>query len=410
MLVGSPCVMAQRDDPSPRPPTRGLIGLFAVGAGLAVAGIYYNQPMLGALAASLQTSSERVGLIPTAAQLGYGAGILLFAPLGDRLDRKRVIVTKASALALALLGAGLSPNVAWLTAASLAIGVLATVAQDLVPAAAAMADPASRGRTVGTVMTGLLLGILLSRVVSGAVTAVASWRLVFLGAALSMAVFAGAAARALPSFPPAVSTPYLALLGSMGRLMRDLPRLRRAALTQGLLSVAFSGFWSTLALGLAGPPFHLSSLVAGSFGIAGAAGALAAPVAGGIADRRGPRAVIRLGASLTVAAFIAMAAAPGSLGVLVAGTVVFDLGVQSSLIAHQTIVYAEDPSARSRLNAILVSVMFAGMSTGAFGASQVFARAGLQGVCAFSALAAALALALGACEPAVAAAPSRGRW
>jgi predicted MFS family arabinose efflux permease len=284
--------------------------------------------------------------------------------------------------------------VAGLIVASLAVGLLATVAQDLVPAAAAIAEPESRGKTVGTVMTGLLLGILLSRVVSGAVTLYASWRVVFLGAAGTAALFTVVAARMLPSFPPTTHDSYLALLRSMVALVRDVAPLRRAAATQGLLSLAFSGFWSTLALGLAAPPFMLSSFVAGSFGIAGAAGALAAPIAGSVSDRRGPRSVIRFGAALTTAAFAVMALWGRSLPVLIVGTVIFDMGVQSCLIAHQTIVYAQDPGARSRLNAVLLSAMFLGMSTGAFVASRVFAHAGLSGVCAMSAAAAGAALAL----------------
>jgi predicted MFS family arabinose efflux permease len=375
-------------------PSTTLVALLAVGAGLAVAGIYYNQPMLGALAGSLHATPASIGFIPTATQLGYGGGILLLAPLGDRLDRRKVVLVKSALLAVALAAAGFVDSVPALAVTSLAIGLLATVAQDLVPAAAAVADPASRGRTVGTVMTGLLLGILLSRVVSGAVTLYASWRAVFLGASVSVALFAVVAARVLPPFPATTRDSYPALLGSMAGLVRDVAPLRRAALTQGLLCIAFSGFWSTLALGLAAPPFGLSSFVAGSFGIAGAAGALAAPIAGGVSDRHGPRAVIRVGAALTAAAFIAMALFGRSLGVLIAGTVLFDLGVQSSLIAHQTIVYAQDPGSRSRLNAIFVSAMFLGMSTGAFVASRVFARAGLTGVCVMSALAASGALAL----------------
>jgi len=158
--------------------------------------------MLGTLADSLGASPARIGFIPVATQLGYAGGIVLFAPLGDKLDRRKVIVVKAVLLTVALVLAGVAQGVLWLTAASLAIGLLATVAQDLVPAAAAVAAPASRGKTVGIVMTGLLLGILLSRVVSGAVTEYVSWRAVFLGAACVMALFAATAARVLASFPP----------------------------------------------------------------------------------------------------------------------------------------------------------------------------------------------------------------
>ena len=233
---------------------------------------------------------------------------------------------KSGLLAVALAAAGFVDSVVALAVTSLAVGLLATVAQDLVPAAAtAVAEPASRGRTVGTVMTGLLLGILLSRVVSGAVTAW-SWRAVFLGASVSVALFTVVAARVLPAFPATTRDAYPALLRSMAGLVRDVAPLRRAAVTQGLLCIAFSGFWSTLALGLAAPPFGLSSLVAGGFGIAGAAGALAAPIAGGVGPER-RRAVIRVGAALTAASFLVMALFGRSLSVLIAGTVVFDLGV-----------------------------------------------------------------------------------
>jgi len=371
---------------------RGLVVLLAVGAGLGAANLYYNQPMLGVIASDLGATPARVGWIPAATQLGYAAGILAFAPLGDMLDRRRVIVVKALLLTASLAFAALCRDVVSLSIASLAIGLTATLAQDLVPAAASIAEPSSRGKTVGTVMTGLLLGILLSRVVSGAVTEYASWRVIFAAAAVAALAFGLVAARALPSFPPLVGGRYVDLLRSMAVLLRRNAPLRRAALTQSLLCVTFGAFWSTLALGLAAPPFELQSAVAGSFGIAGAAGALAAPIAGGFADRRGPRAVIRFGAAVTLTSFAAMAALHRSLVVLVLGTIAFDLGIQSCLIANQTIVYAQDPAARSRLNALLVGSMFFGMSTGAFGGSQVFARFGFAGVCATCVVVAFVAL------------------
>lgn len=391
---------------------RSLVAFLAVGAGLSVAGLYYNQPMLSTLATELRSDPARIGAIPTATQLGYAAGIIFFAPLGDKLDRRGVIVVKSLLLAAALALAGAAQSVEWLAVASLGVGLVATVAQDLVPAAAAIADPASRGRTVGSVMTGLLLGILLSRVVSGAIAQVLSWRVVFFASSAAMAIFAVAARRVLPAFPPTTSASYPSLLRSMATLLRDVAPLRRAALAQGLLSVAFSGFWSTLALGLAAPPFHMGSVVAGAFGVAGAAGAIAAPIAGTLSDRRGPTSVVRVGAMITLASFVGMALGARSLVVLAIGTIAFDLGVQSCLIAHQTIVYAQDASARSRLNAVLVSSMFFGMSTGAFVASRVFARAGLRGVFVFAAAMAVAALIVSALSradrPPHAAAP-RGR-
>ena len=371
-----------------------LILLLASGAAFSVATLYYSQPMLGVLGADIGAAERTVGFVPTLTQLGYALGILLLAPLGDRFDRRRIILGKAAALCLALLLAAAAPSIGVLLAASLAIGISATLAQDIVPAAATLAPEAHRGKTVGTVMTGLLLGILLSRVVSGLVAEHAGWRAMFVAAAASIALLGVAVARGLPRFVPTTQLPYLALMGSLATLWQRHRGLRRAALAQGLLSVAFSAFWSTLAVMLHAAPFHLGSAAAGAFGLAGAAGALAAPLAGRVADRKGPEVVTRLGAGLVVAAFLAMALGDGPLWLVAAGAVVFDLGVQASLIAHQTIVYSLEPAARSRLNAVLMSGMFIGMASGAWLGSQALALWGWQGVCVLAALAGTAALAV----------------
>ncbi|MFG6457933.1 MFS transporter [Roseateles sp. BYS96W] len=367
--------------------------LLATATGLAVASIYYVQPLLGLLASEFGVGSATVGLLPTLTQLGYGAAILLLSPLGDRFDRRRIIVTKAAALVAALLFAAAAPGFAALCAASVAIGLAGTLAQDLVPAAATLAPEAQRGKRVGQVMTGLLLGILLSRVASGAVAAVAGWRWVYGAAAVAVAALIPLLWRGLPRFVPATQAGYGSLLASMGALWMRHAALRRAALAQGLLSVAFSAFWSTLALVLAGPDFGQGSAVAGAFGLAGAAGALAAPLAGGIADRRGPQAVIRIGALLVLVAFCVEALAPASLWLLVAVAVVFDLGVQAALVSHQSVIYALDAASRSRLNAVLVSAMFAGMASGAALGSVLLAHLGWRAVPVLGAVAALGALA-----------------
>ena len=375
-----------------------LVLLLAAGAGLAAAALYYSQPMLGVLASEFQATPGTIGLVPTLTQLGYALGLILLAPLGDRFDRRRIILGKAAILCIALLAAAAAPSIGVLLAASLAIGISATLAQDIVPAAATLAPASSRGKTVGTVMTGLLRGILLSRVVSGFVAEHAGWRSMFVVAALSIALLGVAVWRGLPRFVPTTQMPYLALMASLGTLLRRHAGLRRAALAQGLLSVAFSAFWSTLAVMLHAAPFHLGSAAAGAFGLAGAAGALAAPLAGKVADRKGPEVVTRIGAGLVVAAFIAMAI--GSLGgggplwLIAVGAVVFDLGAQASLIAHQTIVYSLEPAARSRLNAVLMGGMFIGMASGAWLGSQALAQWGWPGVCGLAALAGGAALAV----------------
>ena len=369
-----------------------LVALFAAGAGLSAASLYYNQPILGAIASDLHATTAEVGAVPMLTQLGYAAGILLFAPLGDRLDRRRVIVAKSIVLCASLLAAGLAPSIAWLAVASLAIGMSATAAQDFVPAAASLAPDKSRGRVVGSVMTGLLLGILLSRLASGAASDRFGWRAVFFGAAGIIAVLGTVSALRLPRFEPSTRASYGSLLRSIAVLARDIAPLRRAALSQALLSLSFSAFWSTLALALAAEPYRLGSTAAGAFGLAGAAGALIAPIAGAIADRRGPKTVIRIGALMVFASFVAMGALQGSLAVLIAGTIVFDLGAQACLISHQTIVYGLEPSARSRLNAVLVSAMFFGMSIGAALASRALGRFGWSGVMVLGATSALAAL------------------
>lgn len=379
--------------------SRPLVFLLAAGAGLAAASLYYSQPMLGILGPDIHADGRSVGWVPTLTQLGYAAGILLLAPLGDRFDRRRIILAKAAVLVAALLAAGFAPSIAGLLAASLVLGLSATLAQDIVPAAATLAPAEHRGRVVGTVMTGLLLGILLSRVVSGLIAEQFGWRAVFVAAAGSIALLGVALWRGLPRFAPTTGLGYGELLASLTVLWGRHPALRRAAMAQGLLSLGFSAFWSTLAVMLHGAPFHLGAAAAGAFGLAGAAGALVAPVAGRIADSRGPELMTRLGAGLAALSFAAMFLSPlvpenGRLWLLVATAVGFDLGVQASLIAHQTIVYGIDPAARSRLNAVLMVGMFIGMAAGATLGSQALALWGWNGVIAVATVASIGALIL----------------
>jgi predicted MFS family arabinose efflux permease len=388
-------VHAQAPDADALP--RSLVLLLAIGAGMSVASLYYSQPMLGVLADDLGTTSQLAGWVPTLNQLGYALGILLCAPLGDRYDRRTVILVKCALLTLALLAGGLAPGMSMLLVSSLAIGVIATVAQDFVPAAATLAPVEHRGRIVGTVMTGLLLGILLSRVGSGLISGLWGWRAVYIAAAVGMALVGVASWKRLPRFQPTTTLSYGALLGSLVQLWKQHPALRRATVAQGILAIGFSAFWSTLAIMLHGAPFHLGSAAAGAFGLAGAAGAIAAPLAGRIADRRGPELVIRLGAILAAASFVAMSLATQlstqtQLVVLVIGTIGFDLGVQAALVSHQTIVYSIDPGARSRLNALLFTGMFLGMSAGAALGSLALGHLGWPGVLGLATLTSLIAL------------------
>jgi predicted MFS family arabinose efflux permease len=374
-----------------------LTFLLAGGTGLTVAALYYSQPILGVLEGELHASTRQIGWIPTLTQLGYALGLLLLAPLGDRFDRRNIILLKAAILCAALLLTGFAPGLPVLLAASLLVGLFATVAQDIVPAAATLAPPEERGKAVGTVMTGLLMGILLSRVVSGFVAETFGWRAMFIAAAASIALLAVVLAKGLPRFAPTTTHPYPALLKSLVHLWFEHPKLRQAAMAQGLLALAFSAFWSTLAVMLHAAPFHLGSAVAGAFGLAGAAGALAAPIAGRLADRRGAEWVLRMAVSIAVLSFASMLLMPwlpvsGQLVLLALATVGFDLGVQASLISHQTIVYGIAPEARSRLNAVLMTCMFIGMATGGLLGAQALASWGWMGVVALATLASGGAL------------------
>lgn len=376
-----------------------LILLMATGAGLSVASLYYSQPMLGLLGADMHAGDGTIGWVPTLTQLGYALGILLLAPLGDRYDRRTIILAKAALLTLALLGSGLAPGIGTLLAASLAIGLTATMVQDIIPAAATLAPEAQRGKTVGTVMTGVLLGILLSRVISGFGAAQFGWRAVYVAAAVGVALIAVAIWRGLPRFKPTTQLGYGALLGSMADLWRRHGKLRQAAVAQGLLAIGFSAFWSTLAVMLHGEPFHLGSAVAGAFGLAGAAGALAAPLAGRISDRRGPELVTRIGCTLAAVSFALMWLAPlmsphAQLVLLVVSTIGFDFGVQATLVAHQTVVFGIDPGSRSRLNALLFTGMFVGMASGAALGSMVLAHWGWPGLVTLATLSSLAALAV----------------
>ncbi|KNC12775.1 MFS transporter [Pantoea sp. RIT-PI-b] len=373
-----------------------LVFTLAAGAGLSVASIYYSQPMLDIISKQFNVGIGSVGMVPMLTQAGYALGILLLAPLGDRHDRRTIILIKGLLLVAALLLCGFSGGLNALLIASFVTGLTATVAQDIVPASAALAPERSRGKIVGTVMTGLLVGILLSRVVSGVVAEYFGWRTMYLIAAVAVLLISGALWRVLPRFTPGTSVSYPRLLLSLAHLWQHHQTLRRAALAQGLLSVGFSAFWSTLALMLS-DKFHLDSAVAGAFGLAGAAGALAAPLAGSVADRIGPARVTQYGATLVMVSFALMfllplLPMPAQLGLIILSTIGFDLGVQATLVAHQTLVYSLAPEARSRLNALMFTVVFIGMATGAALGSLALAHWGWTGVVALSTLAAALAL------------------
>lgn len=375
---------------------RWIIFVLAMGAGFSVAAIYYAQPLLPLMGSDLHLTIDGMGLVPTLTQAGYALGILFLLPLGDRYDRRRLILTKCAALAILLLACSFTTTLSTLLVVSLLLGMAATMAQDIVPAAAILAPEGKQGKTVGTVMTGLLLGILLSRTVSGFVGAAFGWRMMFQLAAVSIAFIGTLMWFVLPRFAVHSTLSYPQLMKSMAHLWQRYPALRRAAFAQGFLSIAFSAFWSTLAVMLL-EKYQLGSAVAGTFGIAGAAGALAAPLAGGLADKVGAEKVTQLGAALVSLSFAMMFVLPlvsahTQLVIIALAAIGFDLGLQSSLVAHQNLVYGLEPQARGRLNALLFTVVFIGMALGSVLGSKLYMVAGWTGVVALATVTGVIAL------------------
>ena len=362
----------------------------AIAAGLSVANIYYNQPMLGLMEHEFGRSSG-VSYLPSVTQLGYALGLLLLVPLGDTCDRRWLILRQALALMVALAIAAVAPNVATLGLASIAIGMAATIAQQIIPLAAELAPPEKRGQVVGKVMSGLLAGILLARTLSGFVGEYAGWRVMFgvgLVLVIGMALMLFAT---LPPRPPTQRHGYAELMRSLWDLFCQQPALRRAMLVQALLFASFGAFWNILALFLEGPKFHLGSDVAGLFGVLGIAGIIAAPRAGRAADKRGPHGIIRLGAGLVLLAFVFFGALPNLIGIAL-GVILLDAGVQMALVANQSIIFALNPAARSRINTVFMTGMFIGGGLGSAAASWLWKLSGwsavalLGGLCAVSAL------------------------
>jgi predicted MFS family arabinose efflux permease len=354
--------------------------VLAIATGLSVANIYYNQPLLGVIAKSFGIdSSSSVNFLPAATQLGYALGLVLLVPLGDSFDRRGLILWQTMGLVLSLAAAAFASSPLQLILASIAVGVTATIAQQIIPLAAELAPLEERGRVVGTVMSGLLTGILLARTLSGFVGKYFSWRdMYFLG--VIVAVTIGVMLFiSLPRRRPENRLSYKHLMLSLVKLIRTYPQLRRAVITQGSLFASFSAFWATLALLLQSPPYYLGSDVAGLFGILGLAGIFAAPLAGRIADKRGPNGIIGLGSLLVLTGFILFAVFPTIPG-LSFGIILLDVGVQMAMVSNQSIIFALEPGARNRINTVYMTGMFLSGAIGSAAGSAAWNTKGWTGV------------------------------
>jgi predicted MFS family arabinose efflux permease len=353
-----------------------------------VSSIYFNQPLLLEMAHTFGTTVGTAGFIAVATQVGYACGLLFFVPLGDVLERRALMARMYAAGAVALLLVAFAPNFTLLMMGSVIMGLCASVTHIALPIAPDLVDDSQRGRAIGIVMTGLLLGILLARTFAGWVSTALGWRSVFVIAAVVYGAFVPLIFRVMPKLPPKQHLTYADAMRSLWTIFKAQPLLRESATVGALIFASFSCFWTTLAF-LLDSHYGLGAGIAGSFGIIGASGALAAPIAGRLADKRGPRSVLSVGMVILVSSYVLLWAeekAPVStalhIAALVLGVIALDIGSQMIQVANQTRVFGLDASARSRLNTVYMTIYFTGAAIGSACATMAWVHWKWDGVCA----------------------------
>ncbi|VWD18798.1 major facilitator transporter [Burkholderia lata] len=373
--------------------TRPVTLLFATTAGFAVANVYYAQPLLDTLAHQFDISRAAIGGVMTITSICYGLGLLLLVPLGDLWDRRKMILIQSVVCALALLSIATATRASVLFAGMALIGFLSVVTQVLVSFAAGLAEPAERGQVVGTVTSGIVLGILLARTFSGAIADLAGWRAVYFTSAGVMLLLAVVLSRVLPHHRlPGVAEPYPRLIASVFTLFAQERVLRVRAFIAFLHFAAAMTLWTPMVLPLSAPPLSLSHTEIGLFGLAGAAGALGAARAGRLADRGLAQWTSGIGLALMLVSWLPTALMMHSLVALVVGVVAFDLGLQAVHVTNQSLIYGVRPDARSRLTAGYMLLYAAGCASGSIASTYVYARFGWAGVCTLGAAFSATAL------------------
>ena len=358
-----------------------LVFLMAAGSGLTVANIYYAQPLLEAIRQSFGMAVASTGLIITASQLGFALGLAFLVPLGDLMERRVLVVSMTAGISVCLAGMALAPFSSILLAAALMIGALSVVAQILVAFAATLAGPAERGQVVGTVMSGLLMGILLARTAAGYLAQLEGWRAVFGVASGLMVALAAVFYRGLPAYRSNIGVGYWALMRSIVSLLIEEPVLRLRAFYGAIAFGSFSVLWTPLALLLSRPPYQYSSGTIGIFGLAGVAGVLAASVAGRMADMGWTRQLTGITSALLALSWLPLELGGHSALMLVFGILVLDLSVQGLHITNQSEIYRLRPDARNRITSAYMVSFFAGGVFGSALSSFAYAHSGWQGVC-----------------------------
>lgn len=364
------------------PLTRLTILLFAVASGLAVANAYFAHPLLDVMADDLHLSRTVAGLIVGATQLGYGLGLILLVPLGDLVDRRKLIIIQSLLTAVALVFVTLSTNATMLLASMAAVGFLAVVTQALVAYAASLAHPSERGHIVGMVTSGIVLGILLARSVAGTLTDLSGWRTVYIVSALLTLVIALLLWRALPRQQrPQSSLSYVGLIRSLATLFAEEPILRIRAVIAMLIFANITTLLAPLVLPLTAPPYSMSHTEVGLFGLAGAAGALGAVRAGHWTDRGHGQRTTGIALALMLFAWLPISMLDRSILWLIVGVLVIDFGLQATHVTNQGMIYRVRPDAQNRLTAAYMLFYSLGSAIGSSTSTIIYAHAGWTGVC-----------------------------
>ncbi|MBS7564142.1 MFS transporter [Mucilaginibacter sp. Bleaf8] len=361
--------------------TPAVLWIMTLATGLVVANIYYNQPLLGDIAHTFHISNGEAGQIAMYTQIGYATGLLFIIPLADMFKRKRLMLVDFAFVIAALLLAAKAPNITVLGIASFLVGIASVVPQVLVAMVAHLSLPEERGKKIGFVMSGLLIGILLSRTLSGFIGEHLGWRNMFYIAAGLMVIMGALIALLVPEVEPDYKGSYGKLMKSLVDIARQEPQLRIAALRGGLCFAGFSAFWTTLVFLLQGPPFNEGSAVAGSFGLVGAFGALAASLVGRLSDKVDASRLITYTLLLTLVSFIVFLFSGSSMIGLIIGVILLDMGVQATHISNQAIIFSLNPAARNRINTVYMVTYFVGGSLGTFVAAKVWGSYHWVGVC-----------------------------
>jgi len=358
-----------------------VLWVMTLATGLVVANIYYNQPLLGDIANTFHISNGDAGQIAMYTQMGYATGLLLIIPLADMFRRKRLMLIDFAFVVASLILAATAQQVWVLALSSFLIGVSSVIPQILVAMGAHLANPAERGKKIGFIMSGLLIGILLSRTISGFVGEHLGWRAMFYIAAGIMLLMWILIALVVPEVEPDYKGSYSSLMKSLVSITRQEPKLRLAAFRGALCFACFSAFWTTLVFLLREPPFNEGSAVAGAFGLIGAFGALAASLIGRLSDKANPNELITYTLILLLASFVIFWLFSHSLAGLIVGVILMDMGVQATHISNQAIIFSLNPNARNRINTVYMVSYFVGGSVGTFLASKVWGSYHWAGVC-----------------------------